>query len=77
MPKKTDVEARMESARDLAGGTMDMWVIFDTEEEVTEALAWKKGKHKVSTIEPITKEEAERRHQRRYKEIAAHYGISS
>ena len=59
----------MESARTTSKGTMPIWVLFDTEEQVTEAKAWMKGKKNVKLVEPMTKAEAEARRAARYKEI--------
>jgi len=70
-----NIESEMESARTLSKGTMDVWVILDTEEDVVTANAWMKGKQKVKTLVPMTGLEAEKRQEKRKKEIAKHYGI--
>jgi len=72
---KKKVEQSMESARDVANGTMEMWVVFDTKEEVDVALAWMKGKRKAKNLTPLTKEESAKRKSRRRKEIAKSMGI--
>lgn len=72
-PKK--IHASMESARDVCKGTMEMWVLFDTPEEVRIAKDWMKGKRKVKTLTPMTREESEKRKTKRRKEIAASMGI--
>lgn len=77
MAKSSDIPARMESAKALGGGVMEMWVLFDTEAEVKEATTWLKGRQKVKNLTPMTTDEAERRCAVRHKEIAAHYGIKS
>ena len=67
----------MESARDVAKGTMEMWVIFDTDEEVTEAREWMKARQKVKNLTPMTAEESAARHARAMIQIAEKYGIKS
>ena len=54
-----DIAKEMDSARKLANGTMFMWIIFDTREEVDAAREWMKGKQKVKTLTPMTAEDAE------------------
>lgn len=46
-----DVAKSMEHARQLSGGTMPIYVSFDTQEEIDAAKAWTKGKQKVKTLE--------------------------
>jgi hypothetical protein len=70
-----DVEKEMLSARDTSKGTMEIWVLFDTVEQVEQAKEWMKGKQKVKTLVPMTGLEAEKRQEKRKKEIAKHYGI--
>lgn len=61
MPKKSrKIETEMEEARTLSGGTMPIDIVFATEEEVATALAWMKGKRKVSTLSPITVAQSEK-----------------
>ena len=69
-----DVVAFMESARDLAKGTMEMCVLFATDEEVAEATAWMVGKQKVKTLTPMTHAESARRHAGAHKQIAKKFG---
>ena len=66
---KREVGKEMEAARTLANGTMQVWVIFDTDEQVQEAKAWMKGRQKVKNLEPITAQEASARKNRRRREI--------
>jgi len=69
------IHQSMESARDTANGTMEMWIQFDTEEEVQIAKDWMKGKRKVKTLEPLTREESDKRKAKKRKEIARKMGI--
>ena len=70
-----NVEKEMESARDLGKGTMGIWVVFDTKEQVSEAKKWMKGKQRVKNLEPLTTEDAEVRRKKRFQEISDHYSI--
>lgn len=72
---KSKIEKRMESARDVANGTMEMWVVLETQEEVKIAKAWMKGKRKAKNLEPLTVEESDKRKAKRRKEIARSMGI--
>ena len=72
---KDKVEQAMESARDTARGTMELWVRFDTAEEVAVAVEWMSGKRKVKNLTPITQAESEKRKNKKYKEIARNMGI--
>lgn len=73
MPRS--VAKEMESARVLSQGTMSVWVIFDTDVEVEEAVSWMKGKQKVKTLIPMTPATADKLQDKKKKEIAKHYGI--
>lgn len=57
----SEVVKRMEGARDIAKGTMPMHVIFKTEAEVKEALAWMKGKKNVKNLTPMTADDPRRK----------------
>ena len=70
-----DVEKEMLSAREAANGTMELWVLFDTDEEVVQAKEWMKGKQKVKTLIPITEENARKAQQSHRKEIAKKMNI--
>lgn len=59
----------MESARITAQGTMPMNVLFETDGEVEEAIAWKKGKQKVKNLFPMTFEASARIREKRIKEV--------
>lgn len=69
------VQQSMALARDAANGTMEMWVQFDTEEEVRIAEDWMKGKRKVKNLEPLTREKSDKRKSKKRKEIARKMGI--
>jgi hypothetical protein len=70
-----DVEKEMLSARDTSKGTMEIWVLFDTVEQVEQAKEWMKGKQKVKTLTPMTAEDAEERRAKARKQIAKKLGI--
>jgi hypothetical protein len=55
------VADQMEAARAASNGTMEMWVVFQTEPEVAEAEKWMKGKQKVKSLTPLTREAADAR----------------
>jgi len=49
--QRKQIDGRMLAGRDLAKGTMNLYVSFATDEEVEHAQKWLKGKKKVKNIE--------------------------
>lgn len=62
----TKVSDSMESARSVANGTLALRVLFDTDEEVAEALEWMKGKQKVKNLIVLSKKVEAASRTRRY-----------
>lgn len=50
-----NLDAYMESAQASAGGTMAMFVVVPTDEDVAAAVKWMKGRKNVKNLTPITK----------------------
>lgn len=69
------IEERMTSAQKMAQGTVSMWVVFDTKDEVSHALNWMKGKIKVKNLTPLTHEQATKKKDNKRKEMARALGI--
>ncbi len=46
-----DLAKYMEAARNMANGTMPLYIAFDTQEDIDAATAWMKGKQKVKLLE--------------------------
>lgn len=55
------VADQMEAARAASNGTMEVWVVFQTDAEVDEANKWMKGKQKVKSLTPLTRADADAR----------------
>lgn len=49
--QKKAVEQRMDAGRKLAGGTMQLYMGFNSPDEIDHALKWMIGKQKVKNIE--------------------------